>query len=106
MQASFRESSLIEILQTLKAVEKGLHVLCEKPLSTDLDEAQGVVDAAAKRPYVKRRIKMLPEPHGRLRLKLKDKVQSQRRPAIAPQTVSLCLRSCLLVRRGQVSVTP
>ena len=40
----------METFQTLQAVEKGLHVLCEKPLSTDLEEAQGVVDAAAKRP--------------------------------------------------------
>jgi hypothetical protein len=106
MQASFEGSSLTKILQTLKAVEKGLHVLCEKPLSTDLDEAQGVVDAAAKRPYVNQWIKGLPEPHGRLRLRLKDRVQGGRRPAIAPQKVPLCLRCCLLVRRGRVSVAP
>ena len=26
--------------QTLEAIEKGLHVLCEKPLSTDIDEVR------------------------------------------------------------------
>ncbi|KAJ5605748.1 hypothetical protein N7510_008529 [Penicillium lagena] len=34
--------------QTLKAIEKGLHVLCEKPLSIDVGIAQSVVDAYNK----------------------------------------------------------
>ena len=36
-----------------KAVEKGLHVLCEKPLSTDLELSQRVVDAAKQKPDLK-----------------------------------------------------
>ena len=39
--------------QTLKGIEKGLHVLCEKPLSIYMTEAQKVVDAAAKKPELK-----------------------------------------------------
>ena len=31
-------STDVHASQTIKAVEKGLHVLCEKPLSTDLSE--------------------------------------------------------------------
>lgn len=46
-------STDVHAIQTLKGVEKGLHVLCEKPLSTDLAEAQEVVDAAAKKPELK-----------------------------------------------------
>lgn len=46
-------STDVHAIQTKKAVEKDLHVLCEKPLSTDLDEAQSVVDAAAKKPQLK-----------------------------------------------------
>ncbi|KAJ4364195.1 hypothetical protein N0V83_009651 [Neocucurbitaria cava] len=46
-------STDVHASQTLAAVEKGLHVLCEKPLSTDLTEAQSVVDAAKKRPDLK-----------------------------------------------------
>ncbi|KAK4542335.1 hypothetical protein LTR36_006791 [Oleoguttula mirabilis] len=46
-------STDVHAIQTLKGVEKGLHVLCEKPLSTDMEEAQGVVDAAAKKPHLK-----------------------------------------------------
>ena len=30
-----------------------MHVLCEKPISTDLDECQRVVDAAEKKPELK-----------------------------------------------------
>ncbi|RKL44797.1 hypothetical protein BFJ72_g3448 [Fusarium proliferatum] len=39
--------------QSLAAIDKGLHVLCEKPLSTDMAEAQTVVDAAKKNPHLK-----------------------------------------------------
>ncbi|KAE8387986.1 hypothetical protein BDV23DRAFT_185849 [Aspergillus alliaceus] len=39
--------------QTLAAVERGIHVLCEKPLSTDLNEAQSVADTAKKIPELK-----------------------------------------------------
>ncbi|KAJ9384168.1 hypothetical protein DTO063F5_4901 [Paecilomyces variotii] len=31
--------------QAIKAINKGLHVLCEKPLSTNIEESQKVVDA-------------------------------------------------------------
>lgn len=46
-------STDVHAIQTMQAIEKGLHVLCEKPLSTDLSEAQHVVDAAAKKPELK-----------------------------------------------------
>ncbi|CAM1507502.1 Fc.00g071430.m01.CDS01 [Cosmosporella sp. VM-42] len=46
-------STDVHASQSLAAIEKGLHVLCEKPLSTDLDEAQAVVDAAKKHPHLK-----------------------------------------------------
>ena len=46
-------STDVHAIQTLKGVENGLHVLCEKPLSTDLEEAQRVVDAAARKPELK-----------------------------------------------------
>jgi predicted dehydrogenase len=34
--------------QTIKALEAGLAVLCEKPMATDLDEARAMVQAAAR----------------------------------------------------------
>ncbi|EFX00573.1 rossmann fold protein [Grosmannia clavigera kw1407] len=39
--------------ETIQAIEAGLHVLCEKPLSTDLDTAKHVVDVATKHPSQK-----------------------------------------------------
>ncbi|KAJ4315649.1 hypothetical protein N0V94_005846 [Neodidymelliopsis sp. IMI 364377] len=46
-------STDVHASQSLSAIAKGLHVLCEKPLSTDIDEAQSVVDAAKKTPHLK-----------------------------------------------------
>lgn len=46
-------STDVHAIQTLRGVESGVHVLCEKPLSTDLEEAQRVVDAAAEKPDLK-----------------------------------------------------
>ena len=46
-------STDVHAIQTLKGINKGIHVLCEKPLSTDLAEAQRVVDAAAQKPELK-----------------------------------------------------
>ena len=46
-------STDVHAIQTIKGIEKGLHVLCEKPLSTDLEEAQSVVDAAEQKPELK-----------------------------------------------------
>ena len=46
-------STDVHAIQTLKGVEKGGHILCEKALWTDLEEAQGVVDAAAHKPELK-----------------------------------------------------
>ncbi|KAK0663526.1 scyllo-inositol 2-dehydrogenase (NAD(+)) [Lasiodiplodia hormozganensis] len=39
--------------QANAAIAKGLHVLCEKPLSTSLEDAQSVVDAAEANPHLK-----------------------------------------------------
>ncbi|PSK36610.1 hypothetical protein B9Z65_1793 [Elsinoe australis] len=39
--------------QAIKAINKGLHCLCEKPLSTSIDLSQSVVDAAKSRPKQK-----------------------------------------------------
>ncbi|KAK3639964.1 hypothetical protein LTR56_012138 [Elasticomyces elasticus] len=39
--------------QTLAAMKRGKHVLCEKPLSTDLEEAQSVIEAAKSYPELK-----------------------------------------------------
>ncbi|GAD98694.1 predicted protein [Paecilomyces variotii No. 5] len=46
-------STDVHASQTLAGIEKGIHVLCEKPLSTDLEEAQSVIDAAKKHPELK-----------------------------------------------------
>ncbi|KAF7597358.1 hypothetical protein BBP40_006299 [Aspergillus hancockii] len=46
-------STDVHASQTLAAIEKGIHVLCEKPLSTDLEEAQSVVDTAKRHPELK-----------------------------------------------------
>lgn len=46
-------STDVHAIQTLKGIQSGLHVLCEKPLSTGIAEAQHVVDVAAKRPELK-----------------------------------------------------
>ncbi|KAK4548538.1 hypothetical protein LTR36_009448 [Oleoguttula mirabilis] len=46
-------STDVHASQTLAAMKHGKHVLCEKPLSTDLDEAQKVVDAAKGYPDLK-----------------------------------------------------
>ncbi|KAL4973633.1 hypothetical protein BDW66DRAFT_161962 [Aspergillus desertorum] len=46
-------STDVHAAQSLNAIEKGLHVLCEKPISTDLAEAQSVVDAAKANPRLK-----------------------------------------------------
>lgn len=43
----------VHAIQTLKAVEKGLHVLCEKPISTDVEEVRRVVEAVEKKPDLK-----------------------------------------------------
>lgn len=37
-------STDVHAIQSLSAIDKGLHVLCEKPLSTDLDEVQSSQD--------------------------------------------------------------
>lgn len=39
--------------QSVRAVEAGKHVLCEKPLSLDLDACQKVLETAARHPHVK-----------------------------------------------------
>ncbi|KAF4458529.1 myo-inositol 2-dehydrogenase [Fusarium albosuccineum] len=46
-------STDVHASQSLAAISKGLHVLCEKPLSTNMAEAQTVVDAAKKNPQLK-----------------------------------------------------
>ncbi|UPK97438.1 hypothetical protein LCI18_008373 [Fusarium solani-melongenae] len=46
-------STDVHASQALAAISKGLHVLCEKPLSTDMAEAQTVVDAAKANPHLK-----------------------------------------------------
>ncbi|KAI4729203.1 NAD(P)-binding protein [Aureobasidium sp. EXF-10728] len=39
--------------QAIKAIEAGMHCMCEKPLSTSVEISQSVVDAANKRPDLK-----------------------------------------------------
>ncbi|KAJ5537461.1 hypothetical protein N7494_006940 [Penicillium frequentans] len=39
--------------QAIKAIAADKHVLCEKPLSTNAEVSQSVVDAAAKKPHLK-----------------------------------------------------
>jgi myo-inositol 2-dehydrogenase/D-chiro-inositol 1-dehydrogenase len=39
--------------QSIKAIKAGKHVLCEKPLSTDVDISQGVLDVAKQYPDLK-----------------------------------------------------
>ncbi|EMD69307.1 hypothetical protein GGP41_004692 [Bipolaris sorokiniana] len=39
--------------QTIKAIEAGKHVLCEKPLSTKLDECRKVLETAKRYPHIK-----------------------------------------------------
>ncbi|KAF2475053.1 NAD(P)-binding protein [Lindgomyces ingoldianus] len=39
--------------EAIKAMGKNLHVLCEKPLSTDIEVCKQVVEAARKRPHLK-----------------------------------------------------
>lgn len=39
--------------EAIKAIDKDLHVLCEKPLSTSVDVSRQVIDAARKKPYLK-----------------------------------------------------
>ncbi|EON68934.1 hypothetical protein W97_08192 [Coniosporium apollinis CBS 100218] len=46
-------STNVHALQTTAAVKKGLHVLCEKPLSQNLDEARAVVQLAKDNPHLK-----------------------------------------------------
>ncbi|KIW76199.1 hypothetical protein Z517_10945 [Fonsecaea pedrosoi CBS 271.37] len=46
-------STDVHASHTIKAVEKGLHVLCEKPLSTDLNEVSAAIAAAESRPDLK-----------------------------------------------------
>ncbi|KAI3009019.1 hypothetical protein CBS147346_2454 [Aspergillus niger] len=54
LQAVWISSSTdVHASQSLAAIDKDLHVLCEKPLSTDLAEAQSVVDAARAKPSLK-----------------------------------------------------
>ncbi|KAI5459600.1 hypothetical protein BGZ63DRAFT_511033 [Mariannaea sp. PMI_226] len=46
-------STEVHASQSLAAIAKNLHVLCEKPLSTNMAEAQSVVDAAKQKPALK-----------------------------------------------------
>ncbi|KAF6805980.1 myo-inositol 2-dehydrogenase [Colletotrichum sojae] len=46
-------STDVHASQTLAAIAAGLHVLCEKPLSTNMDEIDKVVEAAKANPHLK-----------------------------------------------------
>ncbi|RDW87850.1 hypothetical protein BP5796_03544 [Coleophoma crateriformis] len=46
-------STDVHASQTTAAIQKGLNVLCEKPLSTDIEEAQQVVKLANAHPHLK-----------------------------------------------------
>ncbi|KAF4552869.1 Oxidoreductase-like protein 5 [Elsinoe fawcettii] len=46
-------STDVHASQSLIAITKGLHVLCEKPISTDLAQVQSVIDAAKANPSLK-----------------------------------------------------
>ncbi|PMD38573.1 NAD(P)-binding protein [Hyaloscypha variabilis F] len=46
-------STDVHASQTIAAIEKGLNVLCEKPLSTDIEEAKRVVEIANQNPHLK-----------------------------------------------------
>ncbi|KGO41846.1 Oxidoreductase, N-terminal [Penicillium expansum] len=46
-------STDVHASQSLAAISKNIHTLCEKPLSTNIAEAQSVVDAAKQNPSVK-----------------------------------------------------
>lgn len=46
-------STDVHAIQTKLGIQKGLHVMCEKPLSIHLDESQEVIDLAEKHPDLK-----------------------------------------------------
>lgn len=46
-------ATIVHAEQAIKAIEKNLHVLCEKPLGTTVEISQTVVDAANKKPHIK-----------------------------------------------------
>ncbi|CZR67336.1 probable NAD binding Rossmann fold oxidoreductase [Phialocephala subalpina] len=46
-------ATVVHAEQSIKAMEKNLHVLCEKPLGTTVEISQSVVDAARKHPHLK-----------------------------------------------------
>ncbi|KAJ5651663.1 hypothetical protein N7507_009089 [Penicillium longicatenatum] len=50
---TFLFSTDVHSSQSLAAIAKNIHVLCEKPLSIDIAEAQSVVDAAKENPHLK-----------------------------------------------------
>ncbi|KAL2821441.1 hypothetical protein BDW59DRAFT_174167 [Aspergillus cavernicola] len=43
----------VHAIQSLKAIDKGLHVIHQKPLNSELAEAQTVVDAARNNPHLR-----------------------------------------------------
>jgi myo-inositol 2-dehydrogenase/D-chiro-inositol 1-dehydrogenase len=46
-------STSVHAEQTISAIESGFHVFCEKPLATNIEDAEEVVRAAKKRPDLK-----------------------------------------------------